>query len=149
MTDNKPEFAFRMYTKVLTIPSLIRRIKSGYLTMHTYRDDDSVLFDASTYIESLIMGLIVPPIYLKKNNSSSHFVIDGVRRLKALEAFVSGSMKLEGLKGRYDLNGKTFDELDNDDKDKLNYCHLQLVEVDADEEMLKDIHRRLNITMEG
>mgnify|MGYP000624877051 CR=1 FL=1 len=80
--------------------------------------------DASKFIESLLLGLPVPGIFLyKEQDSQRHLVIDGQQRLKSLEKFYKGlfndrKFKLTGLKTDWD--GKTYDELDEDDQMRLD-----------------------------
>lgn len=80
--------------------------------------------DASKFIESLLLGLPVPGIFLyKEPDSQTHLVIDGQQRLKSLEKFYKGifgaqAFKLTGIKSKW-LN-KSYDELDEDDQVRLD-----------------------------
>ncbi|WP_329056508.1 DUF262 domain-containing protein [Streptomyces sp. NBC_01453] len=71
----------------------------------------------SLYIESLMLGLPVPPLVLAESlvNPSHFYVLDGKQRLTALKAFVKGEperLKLRGLELLGDrITGKTFDEI--------------------------------------
>ena len=79
--------------------------------------------EASKFVESLLLGLPVPGIFLyKESDSSRHLVIDGQQRLKSLLAYFDGTFKerkfrLSGLKSQWD--GLTFDDLDEDDRVRL------------------------------
>jgi hypothetical protein len=78
----------------------------------------------SLFIESLILGLPIPQLVLAdtKGKRGAFIVIDGKQRLLAIRKFSakSGSadefeaLKLQGLKERKDLNGKTYADLVND-----------------------------------
>ncbi len=73
----------------------------------------------SRFIESLLLGLPVPGIFLfKEADSGKHLVIDGQQRLKALLYFTQGIINgkefdLSGLETKFDgLTYKTLDEAD-------------------------------------
>ncbi|MGW0409854.1 DUF262 domain-containing protein [Streptomyces collinus] len=71
----------------------------------------------SLYIESLMLGLPVPPLVLAESliNPSHFYVLDGKQRLSALKAFVKGEperLKLGGLELLGDrITGMDFDEI--------------------------------------
>ncbi|MFJ9706999.1 DUF262 domain-containing protein [Streptomyces sp. NPDC101234] len=71
----------------------------------------------SLYIESLMLGLPIPPLVLAESltNPSHFYVLDGKQRLTALKAFVKGDpekLKLSGLELLDDrISGKNFDEI--------------------------------------
>ncbi|MFE2532563.1 DUF262 domain-containing protein [Streptomyces sp. NPDC059371] len=71
----------------------------------------------SLYIESLMLGLPVPPLVLAESliNPSHFYVLDGKQRLTALKNFVKGDpekLKLRGLELLGDrISGKDFDEI--------------------------------------
>lgn len=69
----------------------------------------------SRFIESVLMGLPLPPIYLKKDSSTRYLVVDGLQRTSTLCDFMEGELTLSGLEpeGRNVLEGATIDTLDN------------------------------------
>ena len=78
---------------------------------------------ASRFIESLLLGLPVPGIFLfKEPDTGKHLVIDGQQRLKTLAYFYEGlfrkrEFKLTELKTEW--NGLTYKTLDEADKARL------------------------------
>ena len=66
----------------------------------------------SMFIESALMGLPLPPIFLKRINDRKLIVVDGLQRTSALKEFMGGQLTLNGLKTLYQLNGKRFSEID-------------------------------------
>jgi Protein of unknown function DUF262 len=77
----------------------------------------------SKFIESLILGLPVPPIILaeRKNKKNSYIVIDGKQRLLSIMQFCAGEeemdfdhLHLEGLEILPNLNGKNYSLMHND-----------------------------------
>ncbi len=65
----------------------------------------------SQLIESFLMNVPVPPIFLNEDDYGKYSVIDGKQRLSAVSAFMRGRLKLSGLKIFADINGLTFDDL--------------------------------------
>ena len=78
----------------------------------------------SRFIESLLLGLPVPGIFLfKEAKSGKHLVIDGQQRLKSLQYFSDGVINgkefvLSGLETKF--NGLTYKTLDEADKNRLD-----------------------------
>lgn len=65
----------------------------------------------SKLIESLIMNVPLPPIFLYEYEYSNYEVMDGLQRLTAISSFYDGDFALEGLTKWPELNGKTYEKL--------------------------------------
>lgn len=65
----------------------------------------------SLFIESLLMNLPVPPVFLFEWDYNRYEVIDGQQRLSAITDFYSNQLKLTGLEVWSGLNGKKYAEL--------------------------------------
>jgi hypothetical protein len=65
----------------------------------------------SRLIESFIMSVPVPPVFLFQNGIGQYEVMDGQQRLNAIVQYLSGDFSLAGLKVWPDLNGRKFGEL--------------------------------------
>jgi hypothetical protein len=65
----------------------------------------------SLFIESLIMNIPIPPIFLYEWDYSRFEVMDGQQRLSSIIEFYENRFKLTGLEEWESLNGKTFAEL--------------------------------------
>ncbi len=65
----------------------------------------------SKLIESFLMNVPVPPIFLNEDEYGKYSVIDGKQRLQAISSLFSDRLRLTGLEVFSDINGKTFDEL--------------------------------------
>jgi hypothetical protein len=65
----------------------------------------------SKLIESFLMNVPVPPIFLNEDDYGEYSVIDGKQRMKAISEFFQGKLHLKGLTVFKEINGKTFDEL--------------------------------------
>jgi hypothetical protein len=79
---------------------------------------------ASRFIESLLYGLPVPGVFLyREPDTGKHLIIDGQQRLKSLQYFYSGTFgerKFRLLDISLPWRGRTFDELSEADKRRLN-----------------------------
>jgi hypothetical protein len=65
----------------------------------------------SRLIESFLMNVPVPPIYLNEDEYGEYSVIDGKQRLTAIHEFFRGRLELNGLVVFSDINTCTFDTL--------------------------------------
>lgn len=74
----------------------------------------------SRLIESIILELPIPPIFLIENEDGILELIDGLQRTSSVlqfldhEAIEQPVLVLEGCDFIEDLNGKTFDDIDTD-----------------------------------
>ncbi|ASL93801.1 DUF262 domain-containing protein [Serratia marcescens] len=65
----------------------------------------------SALIESLIMNVPIPPIFLYEYDYSSYEVMDGLQRLTAIAKFYDDEFELEGLTQWPELNGRRYSTL--------------------------------------
>jgi hypothetical protein len=65
----------------------------------------------SRLIESFIMNVPIPPIFLYEVDYSIYEVIDGLQRLMAIYDFYKGKFNLEGLEYWQELNGRNYKTL--------------------------------------
>lgn len=62
----------------------------------------------SLLIESFIMNIPVPPVFLYERDFNSYEVMDGQQRITAIRDFYANSFKLRGLETWPELNGRTY-----------------------------------------
>lgn len=67
--------------------------------------------EESELIESFLMNIPIPPIYLAEDQYGVYSVIDGKQRLIAINRFLNNKLKLGKLTLFSELNGYTFKEL--------------------------------------
>lgn len=65
----------------------------------------------SLLIESFIMNIPVPPVFLYEKDYNSYEVMDGQQRITALLDFYAGKFELTNLKQWPELNGRTYQTL--------------------------------------
>lgn len=65
----------------------------------------------SQFIESLLMNLPIPPVFLFEAEYSRYEVMDGQQRLSSITAFYANRLKLTSLEHWTELNGKYYSDL--------------------------------------
>jgi len=107
---------------------------------------------ASKLIESAILQIPLPIIYLSEEKDGKEYVIDGQQRLTSFFSFIDGvfpdgkSFKLSGLNVCSDLNGEKFSELSDELQDKIRYYKIRAItfQKDSSENLKFEIFERLN-----
>ncbi len=109
--------------------------------------------DASRFIESLLLGFPVPAIFLSKETSNRFLVVDGQQRLKSLQQYYHGTFgdkkfRLTGIDSRF--QGKPYDDLQSDDKRKLDNAliHTIIVQQVEPTEPNDEIHSSIYLLFE-
>lgn len=100
------------------IPSLRDMIKNEVINLSPrfQRRDRWNQNQQSKLIESIIMAVPIPPVFLAEEELSYYSVMDGKQRLTAIEEYLEDKYVLKGLKNWADLNGKKFSQLDPEAK---------------------------------
>jgi len=75
-----------------------------YLNPDFQRRDRWDVEKQSRFIESIIMNVPIPPVFLGEDEYGKYVVLDGRQRLTAIKGFLSNIFKLTGLKVWEDLN---------------------------------------------
>lgn len=78
----------------------------------------------SRLIESFIMNIPIPPIFLYEYEFSKYEVMDGLQRLTAIKEFYDDNFPLEGLEYWKELNGKKYSELPQEIKSGIDRRYL-------------------------
>lgn len=81
----------------------------------------------SKLIESLIMNVPIPPIFLYEYDYSKYEVMDGLQRLTAIYEFYRNRFALEGLTEWSELNNRSYDELPEKVKEGIDRRYLSSV----------------------
>jgi hypothetical protein len=107
---------------------------------------------SSRLIESALLEIPLPVVYLSEEQDGKEYVIDGQQRLTSFFSFLEGKFpdnrpfNLSGLKVFTENNGKSFKELDEEQQDKIRYCKIHIITFKKESEAnLKfEIFERLN-----
>lgn len=101
----------------------------------------------SALIESFLMNVPVPPIYLAEDAYGQYSVVDGKQRLTAIHAFMSEKLKLKNLETFTELEGYDFDGLPEDLQNALNirpYVRVVTLLKQSDPTLKFEVFTRLN-----
>ena len=101
---------------------------------------------ASLLIESLLLNVPIPSIYVQQAEDGKWDVVDGQQRLKSLLRFYEGEFRLTGLEVFDDLNHKYYSQLEPRIQQMLNDKMLRVVVIfpDSNPTIKYDIFARLN-----
>lgn len=94
-----------------TISEKIVHNKKYFLNPEFQRRHRWSIQKQSALIESLIMNVPIPPIFLYEFKFSHYEVMDGLQRLTAIANFYDNKFELTGLTEWPELNGKTYTNL--------------------------------------
>lgn len=127
---NKPSPISKPIEEVLTDV-----VTTKYLLRPTYQRQERITEQkASSIIESILLGISLPPIFVYKKNDGVKEVVDGQQRLLSIIAFIgkqyrneedklvyskNNNFKLKKLKILTELNGLNFSGLSSQDQDKI------------------------------
>jgi hypothetical protein len=138
---NKPE------PSRISIDDVVRLMnKRRFLVRPSYQRKEVINpTKASSIIESILLGITLPAIFIFKREDGISEVIDGQQRMLTLLGFIGSEyidekgkskssknhkFSLRKLKILKELDGKKFDSLDEEQKNKIYDFPLYLVEID-------------------
>jgi hypothetical protein len=134
-----------------TVPSLVEsddyKLNPEFQRRHRWDDAKK-----SRLIESFIMNVPIPPIFLYEDRFSHYEVMDGLQRLTAINDFYKDRFKLVELEEWKELNGRSYSELPEVIKKGIDRRYLSSIillqetaKTDADALRLKQlVFERLN-----
>ena len=100
---------------------------------------------ASKLIESFLIDIPVPVIYLAKTPDQKYEVIDGLQRLTSIFKFMNNELKLQKMEIIPDISGKYFKDIDKRYQDKLEESVLRSFELGStSSEMHFIVFERIN-----
>lgn len=118
-------FSITSYGADYPVDTLNSRLKTDAFFVPTFqREFVWSQRHASRFIESLLMGLPVPGIFLYKEPATNkHLVVDGQQRLRTIQYFYSGLFKEKKFRligVRSEWKNRSYDELEQSDQRKLD-----------------------------
>jgi hypothetical protein len=101
---------------------------------------------ASRLVESVMLEVPLPVVYVAEGQDGKEEVIDGQQRLKALFRFLENEYSLKNLRALTEYNGKLFKDLDKAAQRLIRNCSMRTVtfKKESDENLRFDIFERLN-----
>ena len=103
-------------------------------------------------LESALLDIPIPVIYLSEEKDGKEYVIDGQQRLTAFFSFIDGKFP-DGKDFKFknsilfpELNNKPYIKMDDIIKDKIRYCKIRTIifKNESDPELKFEIFKRLN-----
>jgi uncharacterized protein with ParB-like and HNH nuclease domain len=134
------KYSITSYGADYDIEGIVKRMTNKNIYVPTFqRGYVWTVKQASRFIESLLLGLPVPGIFLSKEQETQKLlVIDGQQRLKSLEYFYSGifepsnrKFSLQGVQEKF--VGKSYKDLSEEDKRRLDDSILHATIIKQDE----------------
>jgi Protein of unknown function DUF262 len=101
----------------------------------------------SRFIESIIMNVPIPPVFLGEDEYGSYVVLDGRQRLTAIKEFLNNTFKLTSLKVWEDLNGQNFNDLQKEKLDRAitrRFVPAVVILKESSSQVKYDVFDRLN-----
>lgn len=142
------------YPTDFTLEVLHGKWKKGQVVMQDFqRAYVWTLPQASRFIESFLLGLPIPQVFLYRSFSNSKLiVVDGHQRLATIAKYFEGEFsdtqpfKLRGVSEKW--NGSAYEDLNETDQDHLRDCTLRSIVVRQiqpdDDSSIYQIFERLN-----
>jgi hypothetical protein len=85
------------------------------------------IIQQSKLIESFIINVPIPPIFLYEVEYANYEVMDGLQRLTAISDFYNNKFALTGLEEWKELNGRTYSELPKNIKEGVDRRYLSSI----------------------
>ncbi len=159
-------YSITSYGADYPVESLVRKVRNGDVLVPTFEHEDDLADEvdpfqreyvwtrskADRFIESLLLGLPVPGIFLVKEADGRFLVLDGHQRLFTLRSFYDGVIagreyQLTGVQERFE--GRRYQDLDTEDRRRLDdsIVHATVTrqdQPDEDQSSIYIIFERLN-----
>lgn len=131
-----------------TVSEVVKRIKSNRFFMAPDFQRDFVWESArqSKLIESCIMRIPLPVLYVAEGNDGRIIVVDGLQRLTTFVRFINDELKLTGLGKGHPLHGMFYSDLPLNLQERVEDTQLTLYILDknAPQRAKLDIFERVN-----
>ena len=151
------KYSISSYGADYPVDGLVRRMSDGSIYVPSFqRGYVWNITKASRFVESLLLGLPVPGIFLSKEQDTQKLiVIDGQQRLRTIQYFYKGIFEPNGKKFALqgvpssEFEGVTYDSLKDEDRRRLDdsILHATIVKQDVpsdDDSSIYHIFERLN-----
>lgn len=107
---------------IITIDNIYKRIKENEIRLEGYFQRKSNLWPddiKSRLIETIILGMPIPPLFFDVTNDDKWLIVDGLQRTSTINAFFNDELTLVNLDYLPELQGKRFSDLDRSYKRKF------------------------------
>ena len=147
-TTDYPLHDIMVRSETRAVSEVVKRIKRNRFFMAPDFQRDFVWEPArqSKLIESCIMRIPLPVLYVAEGNDGRIVVVDGLQRLTTFVRFINDELKLTGLGEGHPLNGKRYSQLPVHLQERVEDTQLTLYILDknAPQRAKLDIFERVN-----
>jgi uncharacterized protein with ParB-like and HNH nuclease domain len=84
---------------------------------------------ASLWVESVLLDIPLPVIYLNKEHDGTYSVVDGQQRLTALFGFFENKFSLNHLMVLEEIKGRKFQDLPPKEKHKFENALIRVIQL--------------------
>ena len=143
--QNERKFFGQSYD--LSIQTLFEQWNSGMVIIPEYQRE--YIWDdakASRLIESLILNIPIPPIYIAELPDGGYEIVDGHQRVRAIVRYFCNEFKLSGLRVLIEYQGKNNNELPLREQRvlKMRMLRTVIITLESHPNMKFEIFERLN-----
>ena len=135
------------YLTEYSVELLAAKMSKGEFVVPTYQRAYTWEEDRkSRFIESLLLGLPIPFLFFWEMPNGKLEIVDGSQRLRSIEEFVLGDLRLGELDGLTALSGFKFSDLPESRQRKINNRSIRGIVLNehADEQARFDMFERIN-----
>lgn len=123
----------KVYTEKIDYPlqTLVQSVIDDDIIINPDYQRDYVYDDkkASKIIESILLGIPIPAVYLCQESDETFSVIDGEQSITAIYGFMINLFALKGLNQLPELNGKQYKDLKSSIQIKLKQSTLTVIKI--------------------
>lgn len=135
------------YLTEYSIELLANKMNRGEFVVPAYQREYTWEHDRkSRFIESLVIGLPIPFLFFWEMPDGKLEIVDGSQRLRSIQEFVLGDLRLGELGGLTALSGFKFSDLPESRQRKINNRSIRGIVLNehADEQARFDMFERIN-----
>lgn len=135
------------YLTEYSVELLANKMKKGEFVVPPYQREYTWEHDRkSRFIESLVLGLPIPFLFFWEMPDGKLEIVDGSQRLRSIEEFVLGDLRLDELQSLTALSGFKFSDLPESRQRKINNRSIRGIVLNehADEQARFDMFERIN-----
>jgi len=159
--DETVEYKFDLtfYGADYPVDGLVKRLNQKDIIIPSFDPADELAFEVEAFqrkfvwtkvqcdrfVESLLLGLPVPGIFLVQQSDKRLLVLDGQQRLLTMKAFYDGLLSKKEFALKYvqtQFQGRTYKSLDDDERRTLDdaIIHATVIKKTAEDQDLSSIY---------
>jgi Protein of unknown function DUF262 len=135
------------YMTEYSVEILAQKMRSGDFMVPSYQREFTWEIERrSRFIESVVMGLPIPFLFFWEMENGKLEIVDGSQRLRTLEEFVLGDLRLTELESLAKMSGFRFADLPESRQRKIRNRSIRGIVLNehADEQARFDMFERIN-----